>query len=52
MSVDPQTLKRYKSVLASFMLFLHGRLPGDSYERDHVFTDAELTAVIPFDVCR
>ena len=52
MSVDPQTLKRYKSVLAAFMSFLHRRLPGDSYERDHVFTEAELTAVIPLDVCR
>ncbi|KAI2495779.1 hypothetical protein MHU86_18754 [Fragilaria crotonensis] len=52
MSVDPQTLKRYKSVLAAFMSFLHQRLPGDSYERDHVFTEAELTAVIPLDVCR
>ncbi|KAI2494041.1 hypothetical protein MHU86_20484 [Fragilaria crotonensis] len=50
MSVDPQTLKRYKSVLAAFMSFLHQRLPGDSYERDHVFTEAELTAVIPLDV--
>jgi hypothetical protein len=28
MSVDPKTLKRYKSVLAAFMLFLNGRQPG------------------------
>ena len=52
MSVDPKTLKRYKSVLAAFMSFLHGRQPGNLYERDHVFTEAELTAVIPSDVCR
>ena len=52
MSVDPATLKRYKSVLASFMSFLHGRPPGNTYEFDHVFTEAELTAVIPLDVCR
>jgi hypothetical protein len=51
MSVDPKTLKRYKSVLAAFMSFLHGRQPGNLYERDHVFTEAELTAVIPSDVC-
>jgi hypothetical protein len=51
-SVDPKTLKRYKSVLAVFMSFLDGRQPGNSYERDHVFTEAELTAVIPSDVCR
>jgi hypothetical protein len=52
MSVDPATLKRYKSVLAAFMSFLHERLPGNAYQPDHVFTVAELTAVIPLDVCR
>jgi hypothetical protein len=52
MSVDPKTLKRYKSVLAAFMSFLHGRQPGNLFERDHVFTEAESTAVIPSDVCR
>ena len=52
MSVDPKRLKRYKSVLAAFMSFLHGRQPDNLYERDHVFTEAELTAVIPSDVCR
>ncbi len=52
MSVDPATLKRFKSVLAAFMSFLHERLPGNAYQPDHVFTVAELTAVIPSDVCR
>jgi hypothetical protein len=52
MSVDPKTLKRYKSVLAAFMSFLHGRQSGNLYKRDHVFAEAELTAVISSDVCR
>jgi hypothetical protein len=52
MSVDPATLKRYKSVLAAFMSFLHERPPGNAYRFDHVFAQVELTAVIPLDVCR
>jgi hypothetical protein len=52
-SVDPATLKRqYKSVIATFMSFVHGRLPGSRYNPDHDFTDAELTTVTPLDVFR
>jgi hypothetical protein len=51
-SVDPATLKRYESVIAKFMSFVHGRLPGNRYNPDHDFTVAELTAVNPLDVCR
>jgi hypothetical protein len=50
--VDPATLKQCKSVIAMFMSFLHGRLPGNRYNPDHDFIDAELTAVTPLDVCR
>jgi hypothetical protein len=49
--VDPAILQQYKSVKATFMSFVHVRLPGNSYNLDHVFTDAELTAVTPLDVC-
>ena len=52
LSVDPATHKRCKSVIAMFMSFVHGRLPGSRCNPDHNFTDAELTAVTPLDVCR
>jgi hypothetical protein len=52
MLVDPATLKRYKSVLAAFMSFLHERLAGNAYQPDHELNVAESTAVIPLDVCR
>jgi hypothetical protein len=40
-------------VIATFMSFVQGRLPGNRYNPDHDFTDAELTAVTPLDaVCR
>ena len=51
-SVDPATLKHYKSVIATFMSFVHGRLPGNRYNPDHDFNDVELTAVTLLDVCR
>jgi hypothetical protein len=34
------------------MSFVHGRLPGNRYNPDHDFTNAELTAVTPLDVSR
>ena len=52
LSVDPATHKRCKSVIVMFMSFVHGRLPGSRCNPDHDFTDAELTAVTPLDVCR
>jgi hypothetical protein len=53
LSVDPATLKQqYKSVIAMFMSFVHGRLPGNTYNSDHDFTDAELMTVTPLDVCK
>ena len=51
-SSDPATLEQYKSVIATFMSFVHGRLPGKRYHLDRDFTDVELTAVTPSDVCR
>jgi hypothetical protein len=52
LSVDPATLKQYNSMISMFTSFVHGRLPGNRYNPDHDFTDAELMAVTPLDVCR
>ena len=45
--VDTKTLERYRSILAAFMSYTHGRSAGNVYPRDENFTIQVLAAITP-----